>query len=47
MNGLVLLCGVMALGFLLSLPWAIAKDRAEIHLMHRPGSGCRDCEAQQ
>jgi hypothetical protein len=46
MNGLVLLVMVMAIGFLVSIPWAIRADHAEAHLMHREGSGCRDCEDQ-
>ena len=44
MNGLVVLCAVMALGFLISIPWAIKADHADVHLMHKQGSGCRDCE---
>lgn len=46
MNGLVLLVMVTAIGFLVAIPWAIRADHADVHLMHRAGSGCRDCEPQ-
>lgn len=44
MNGLFLLVLVMAIGCLVSIPWAIRADHADVHLLHRAGSGCRDCE---
>ncbi|WP_157731814.1 hypothetical protein [Arthrobacter sp. YN] len=44
MNGLIFLNAILALGFLLAIPWAIRADHADVHLMHRAGSGCRDCE---
>lgn len=31
---------VMAAAF---IPWAIRNDRADLHLAHRPGSGCPEC----
>lgn len=37
----ILLCIVLAAGFLASIPWAIRADRADAHMMHEPGK-CPD-----
>ena len=44
MNGLILFNAILGLGFLIAIPWAIRADHADVHLMHKQGSGCRDCE---
>lgn len=43
----ILLCIVLAAGFLAHIPWAFRADRADAHLMHEPGK-CPDgvCDEQ-
>lgn len=40
----VALCIVLAAGFLAAIPWAIRADRADAHLLHKPGT-CNVCDA--
>jgi len=41
----VLLCLVLCVGFGVAIPWAVRADRADAHLLHKPGSGCVECDA--
>lgn len=47
MNGLTFFVAVLALAFMIAIPWAFAADRLddwdEVHLMHGPSSGCLEC----
>ena len=45
MNAPFVVCLVMFIGFAVAIPWAILTDRAELHLLHKPGSGCPECDA--
>ena len=41
----VLLCLVLCICFGVAIPWAIRADQRDAHLLHRPGSGCPECDA--
>ena len=41
----ILLCTVLACGFLARMLWAFQQDRLDdYHLMHGPNDGCLECE---
>ena len=42
MSWTILLCILLASGFAAAIPWAIAADRADAHLIHR--TNCPECE---
>jgi hypothetical protein len=48
MNGLTFFVAMLALAFMIAIPWAMALDRRddweEAHLLHGPKSGCPECE---
>lgn len=44
MNAAFLICFVLCIGFAVAIPWALRQDRSDAHLLHRPGSGCAECE---
>jgi len=49
MNGIHFFVAVLALGFLVAIPWAIFLDRrdwSEAHLLHGPDDGCLECEGK-
>ena len=46
MNAAFLMCLVMFIGFAVAIPWAIKADRADAHLLHKPGT-CTECENLQ
>ena len=39
----VVLCTVLAAGFLTAIPYAIRADHRDAHLLHKPGT-CNDCD---
>jgi hypothetical protein len=39
----ILLCVVLAAGFLAAIPAAFRADRADAHLLHKPGQ-CAECD---
>lgn len=39
----ILLCLVLMVAFGTAIPWAIRADRADSHLLHKPGT-CTECE---
>lgn len=46
MNAGTFIVAVLALGFMVAIPYAIYRDRldwSEYHLAHGPASGCPDC----
>lgn len=46
MNAATFLVAVLALGFMVAIPWAIYRDRldwSEYHLAHGPDSDCIEC----
>lgn len=45
MNGLTFFVALLALAFMIAIPWAFAADRLdEAHLLHGPNDGCLECE---
>ena len=46
MNGIHFFVSILALGFLIAIPWAMYLDRrdwSEAHLLHGPGDNCPEC----
>ena len=49
MNAATFFVAVLALGFMVAIPWAIYRDRldwSEFHMAHGPDSGCAECEGK-
>lgn len=42
-NGIYVLCLVICIGLGVAARWSSTEERAA-HLLHRPGSGCIECE---
>ncbi|UYL88340.1 membrane protein [Arthrobacter phage EvePickles] len=43
----ILLCVLLAAGFLAYVPIALRLDRRDAHLLHKPGSGCVECDSYE
>lgn len=49
MNGIHFIVAVLALGFMVAIPWAMFLDRRDQddwHLLHGPNDGCPECEGK-